>query len=164
MSKPVRVTVTGAAPSSVNATTADRMSFVVVVLKVAVTGSAALIVTTQLPVPVQAPLQPANVEPEFATCVNVTCDPAVKFAAHVLGHKIPDGALVTVPVPAPASVTVSAKVVVWLNVAVTVSDADGILNVHVVPVPVHAVGVPLHPANVNPGCGISLNVTEVPAV
>ena len=64
----------------------------------------------------------------------------------------------------PITVTVSANVVVWLNVAVTVSAAAGILNVQVVPEPVHAVGVPLHPANVNPGCGVSLSVTDVPAV
>ena len=148
-----------------NATTADRMSFVVVVLNVAVTDSAALIVTTQLPVPVQAPLHPPNVEPEFATCVNVTCDPAVKFAVQALGQVIPAGLLVTVPVPPPASVTFKANVVtVGLNVAVTVSDADGILNVQVVPDPVHAVGVPLHPPNVKPGCGVSLSVTDVPAV
>ena len=45
------------------------------VVKVAVTLRAWLIVTWQLPVPVQAPLQPANVEPLFAVAVNVTSVP-----------------------------------------------------------------------------------------
>ena len=38
-----------------------------VVLKVAVTAFAALIVTWHTPVPVQSPVQPANVEPPPAT-------------------------------------------------------------------------------------------------
>ena len=76
-------------------------------LNVAVTDSAAFIVTMQLPTPVHAPLHPANVDPEFATCVNVTACPPLKSAVHVLGHKIPDGVLVTVPPPDPAGVTVS---------------------------------------------------------
>jgi hypothetical protein len=43
-----------------------------VVLNVAVTDCAALIVTEQVPVPEQAPLHPANVEPVPATAVSVT--------------------------------------------------------------------------------------------
>ncbi len=39
--------------------------------KVAVTVLAALIVTEQAPVPVQAPLQPVNVEPVAAAAVRV---------------------------------------------------------------------------------------------
>jgi hypothetical protein len=42
------------------------------VLNVAVTLRAAVIDSTQLPVPVQAPLQPANVEPLAAAAVSVT--------------------------------------------------------------------------------------------
>jgi len=41
-------------------------------LKVAVTARAWLIVTEQIPVPEQDPLQPANVEPEPAVAVRVT--------------------------------------------------------------------------------------------
>jgi hypothetical protein len=88
---------------SVNTVTSN-----VCTLNVAVTDSAAFIVTMQLPTPVQAPLQPANVNPAFATCVNVTVCPPLKSARHVLGHNIPDGVLVTVPLPVPALITVSA--------------------------------------------------------
>ena len=43
-----------------------------VVLNVAVTERAALIATVHVPVPVQAPLQPVNVEPLAADTVSVT--------------------------------------------------------------------------------------------
>jgi hypothetical protein len=46
-------------------------------LKVAVTDRAWLIVTVQAPVPVQSPLQPANVEPAAAVGVSVTTVPWV---------------------------------------------------------------------------------------
>ena len=41
-------------------------------LKVAVTARAAVIDSTQLPVPVHAPVQPENVEPVAAAAVSVT--------------------------------------------------------------------------------------------
>ena len=44
-------------------------------LNVAVTAFAALIVTEQAPVPVQAPLHPANVESVAAAAVSVTTAP-----------------------------------------------------------------------------------------
>lgn len=127
------------------------------VLNVAVTDSTALIVTTQLPVPLHAPLQPANVEPEFDVSVKVTCAPLAKFAEQVLGHRIPDGLLDTVPLPVPAGVTVNANVVVVLNVAVT--DFAAVIVTEHVPVPVQA---PLQPANVEPLPAAAVNVTEVP--
>jgi hypothetical protein len=80
-----------------------------VVLNVAVTDSAASIVTEQLATPVHAPVQPANVEPEFGTWASATDVPLAKLAAHVPGHAIPAGVLVTVPPPDPAMVTVSVK-------------------------------------------------------
>lgn len=46
-------------------------------LNVAVTARAAVIDTVQLPVPVHAPLHPANVEPLAAAAVNVTEVPLV---------------------------------------------------------------------------------------
>ena len=49
----------------------------VCVSNVAVTDCAAFIVTTQLPVPVQAPLQPVNVDPVAGVAVSVTTLPCV---------------------------------------------------------------------------------------
>ena len=72
-------------------------------LNVAVTDSAEVIVTTQLPVPLQAPLQPANTEPLAGTSVSVTTVPLAKSVMQVCVQLIPDGLLVTVPVPVPAA-------------------------------------------------------------
>jgi hypothetical protein len=82
-------------------------------LNVAVTVSAALIVTEHPPVPVHpAPLQPANVDPLAAVAVSATTWPLVKLAEHVVGQLIPAGLLVTVPVPVPASFTLKVKLFV----------------------------------------------------
>jgi hypothetical protein len=80
-----------------------------VVLKVAVTACAAFIVTLQVPVPEQAPLQPAKVEPVPGAAVSVTIVPLAKFAEQAVGQLIPVGLLVTVPLPVPASDTVNVK-------------------------------------------------------
>src|SRR5262245_11311357 len=77
--------------------------------KVAVTDCAALIVTAQVPVPVQPPLQPVKVEPAAGVAVRVTTVPVVKEVEHVAPHVMPAGALVMVPLPAPVLLTVSAK-------------------------------------------------------
>jgi len=137
------------------------VSVYVALLNVAVTLSAALIVTVHVPVPLHAafPLHPANVLPLPAVAVSVTTVPLTKFAEHVLGHAMPEGLLVTEPVPVPASVTLNAKLVVVVNVAVTLSAAL-IVTVHV-PVPLHA-AFPLHPANVLPLFGVAVSVTTVP--
>jgi len=74
---------------------------------VAVTLVAALIVTLQVLVPLQAPLHPAKMKPVVGAAVRVTAAPEGKFAVHVVPQLMPDGALVTVPVPEPAVVTVS---------------------------------------------------------
>ncbi len=126
-------------------------------LNVAVTDSTAFIVTTQLPVPLQAPLQPANVEPEFAVSVNVTCAPLAKFAEQVLGHKIPEGLLDTVPLPVPASVTVNAKFVVALNVVTTVTSAEPTATVQVVEVT--GVQFELNPPKLDPAPAAAVSVT-----
>jgi hypothetical protein len=127
-------------------------------LNVAVTDFAALIVTLQVPVPVQAPLQPANVEPAVALAVSVATVPLLKLALQVPGQLIPVGLLVTVPVPVPASETVSGNVVTdVLNVAVT--DFAALIVTLQVPVPVHA---PLQPAKVEPEPTAWVRVTTVP--
>ena len=63
-------------------------------------------VTLQAPVPLQAPLQPANVEPAAGIAVKVTTVPLVKLAEQVAPQEIPAGELTTVPVPLPLSITV----------------------------------------------------------
>src|SRR5579872_1093147 len=75
-------------------------------LNVAVTALAADMVTLQVPVPEQAPLQPAKVDPAAAVSVRVTTVPLLKFALQVPGQVMPAGLLLTEPVPVPASVTV----------------------------------------------------------
>jgi len=77
---------------------------------VAVTLCAALIVTLQVPVPVQPPLQPANSEPAAGAAVNVTAAPLANAAEQVAPHEMPLGALVTVPAPVPALLTVRLNV------------------------------------------------------
>src|SRR5437899_2858783 len=63
-------------------------------------------VTVQVPVPVQAPLQPVNVEPASAVAVSVTVVPCENEAEQVAPQSIPVGELVTVPEPVPDFVTV----------------------------------------------------------
>lgn len=128
-------------------------------MKVAVTDSAAFIVTEQPPVPLQAPLHPANVEPAVGVSLSVTCWPLLKLAVQPPPQLIPVGLLVTVPAPVPAFVTVSTKVVTaGLNVAVTDSAAL-IVTVHV-PVPVHP--APLQPPNVEPEFTAAVSTTWEP--
>jgi len=126
-------------------------------LNVAVTARAAVIDTVQVPVPVHAPVQAANVEPVVAAAVNVTLVPVAKLATQVVPQLTPAGDEVTVPVPVPALVTLNAKVAALLNVAVT-ARAALIVTVQV-DVPVHA---PLQPAKLEPLAGPAVNVTDVP--
>ena len=79
-------------------------------------------VTVQVPVPPQPPLQPANVEPPVAAAISVTELPLGKLKLQALPQLIPPGALLTTPVPVPALVTVRAAVLGGgaVNVAVTV--------------------------------------------
>jgi len=90
-------------------------------VNVAVTAAAAVTIRTQAPVPVHAPLHPANVDPVAGAAVNVTIVPLAKLAAHAVPQLIPVGALVTVPVPVPASATVNVKFVAAPTVALIVA-------------------------------------------
>jgi hypothetical protein len=72
---------------------------------VAVTDRAALIVTTQFPVPVHAPLHPVNVDVASGAAVNVTCVPASNHTEQVDPQEIRVGNDVTLPSPVPLRVT-----------------------------------------------------------
>ncbi len=129
-------------------------------VKVAVTVVAALMVSTQVPVPVQPPpVQPPKVEPAVGAAVNVTLVPGVKDAAQVAPHAMPAGAEVTVPVPVPLFETVSWTGVA-VNVAVTVVAA--LIVSTQVPVPVQP--PPVQPPKVEPAVGAAVNVTLVPVL
>jgi hypothetical protein len=78
-------------------------------LKFALTDFAASMVTLQAPAPLQAPLQPANVELESGLAVKLTTVPLAKLAEHVVPQEIPAGELATVPVPVPLFVIVRVK-------------------------------------------------------
>jgi hypothetical protein len=60
-------------------------------------------VTEQVPVPLQAPPHPENVNPVPGTSVRATWVLAAKLALQVVGQLIPEGVLVTVPVPPPVN-------------------------------------------------------------
>jgi len=127
---------------------------------VAVTDAAPLIVTVQVPVPVQPPpLQPVKVEPAAGVAVSVTAVPLANEDEHVAPQEMPAGTLVTVPLPAPALDTVSAKDD-CMKVAVT--EVAALIVTVQVPVPVHP--APLQPVNVEPAAAAAVNVTTVPLV
>ena len=92
-------------PAPVPAFVTVSANVVAELLNVAVTARAAVIDTVQAAVPVHAPDQPANVEPDAAAGVRVTDEPLLKLALHVAPQLMPAGDEVTVPVPVPAFVT-----------------------------------------------------------
>jgi hypothetical protein len=107
---------------------------------------------------VQAPDQPAKIEPAAAVALRVTCVPTVNVAVQDDPQSMPAGVEVTTPVPVPLLVTVSRYVGVTLKRAVTLR-ARFIVTVHT--------GLePLQPfdqlANADPGAGVAVNVTIVP--
>src|SRR5512138_322659 len=74
------------------------------------TDLAALIATTQEPVPEQAPPQPVNVEPAAGAAVSVTFAAEAKLPVQALPQLMPAGEEVIVPLPVPDFDTVRAKV------------------------------------------------------
>ena len=119
-------------------------------LKVAVTARAAVIDTVQAPVPVQAPLQPANVRPGAGIAVSVTWVPEAYVAR--------SGERLTVPVPAGFVVTVTVNVPGTRKCAMTVFDASTVTTI----------GLSLPDAspdqwwNCHPEPGCAVSVTGVP--
>ena len=126
---------------------------------IAETLCAAFIVTLQLPVPPQAPPQPAKLEPLAGVAVRLTCVPAAKLALHVVPQLIPAGALLTVPLPVSPTVSVKEDGGFCENVADTFCTAF-MVTVQL-PVPLHA---PPQPANPQPAAGVAVKLTKVPRV
>jgi hypothetical protein len=125
-------------------------------LNVAVAELFAVNVRLQVPVPLQAPDHPLNVEPVAGVAVRVTAVPLLNPALQVVPQLMPVGLLVIVPAPKPALCTVSCTEDT-LNMAVT-----DVLAVRVAaqgPVPLQA---PDQPAKVDPGAAVSVSVTWVP--
>ena len=124
-------------------------------VNVADTLFAALMVTTQLPVPLQAPPQPVKFQPLAGASLSVTCAPLAKFALQVEPQLMPDGELVTVPLPVSLTESVNSCV----NVAVT--DSAAFIVTTQLPVPLHA---PPQPVKVPPLAGVAVRVTCDPPV
>jgi hypothetical protein len=134
--------------------------------KSALTLLAALMVTTQVPVPVQPdPVQPLKTEFAPAAAVKVTTVFCWMRAEQVAPQLMPPTSLVTEAIPAaePVFVTESWKVTP-AKVAVTVR-AMFMLTVHgPVPVQVNPASALLHPRNVLPEEGVAVSVTFTPVV
>jgi hypothetical protein len=133
-------------------TTGDRS-------KIAVAERFWVMLSMQGAVPLQAPLQPVNVDPFVVAAVRVTLVPWLYADEQVAPQLIPAGELVTVPDPVPVFVTVRVCVVGWtaLNVAVTLWAA--FMVIWQLPVPEHP--APLQPAKVEPDAGVAVRVTTV---
>ena len=123
-------------------------------LNVALTDCAEFIVTLHAPVPLQAPPQPAKVEPESGVAARLTTVPLAKLAEQVVPQEIPEGVLVTVPAPFPLLDTVRVKVPA-LAVKLAPTDFAASMVTLQAPVPVQA---PLHPANVEPESGVAVRL------
>jgi hypothetical protein len=128
--------------------------------KRAVTVRAWSTTTVHDPLPLQAPLQPANTEPAPAVAVSATDVPDAKLALQAVLHVSPAGALVTVPVPLPETVTPSGNVVAVANANVAV------IVVALVAVTVHAPvpeqPPPDQPENTEPPAAVAVRTTELP--
>jgi hypothetical protein len=124
--------------------------------KFAATDLAEVMVTTQVPVPTQAPDQPVNTDPPSAVAARLMTAPVTRLAPHVVPQLIPDGEDPTVPAPAPVLLTANAY---WTRSKLAVTDlAASMARVHA-PVPLQA---PDQPVKVELASGLAVNVTTVP--
>ena len=120
-------------------------------------------VTTQLPVPLHAPVQPVKIDPGLCgVAVRVTTLPVLMVVLFVHVPEVAPDVMVqlmlpvpdTVPVPVPEPVTVT---VVALKAALTVCAE--FMDTEQAPVPVHA---PPHPAKAVPAGAVGVKATDVP--
>lgn len=133
------------------------------VLKVALTVAELVpAATTQLPVPLQEPPQPAKVLPDAGDAESVVAVVVEKLAEaelQVVPQLMPLGLLVTVPVPVPAfEMEINRVVDVAVKLAVTLVAALT-LTVHELEAPEQA---PLQPEKVLPVVATADKVTLVP--
>jgi hypothetical protein len=136
----------------------ERVKLLLWSVKEAPTEAVAFMVTWHAPVPVQAPLQPAKVEPDAGAAVRLTTVPELNDAEQVEPQLMPAGELVTVPVPVPLFVTERLKLLLWsVNDAPT--DFAALIVTWHEPVPLQA---PLQPAKVEPDAGAAVRLTTVP--
>jgi energy-converting hydrogenase Eha subunit G len=100
-------------------------------LNVAVTVLSAFIVTVHVPVPVQAPLQPAKAVLPTVRAVRVTTVPLENWLLHVFPQLMPPGLLVTVPFErlGPAIITVSLNEGLTVKVRASEAAAPGLTTV-----------------------------------
>lgn len=123
----------------------------------AVTVRLTLIDTTQVvALPVQAPVQPAKIEPAAGDAVNVTLLPSTYDSEQSAPQLMPTGDEVTVPEPAPERLTVSVRAGSLSNLAVTARASETTV-VQVSSVLVHT---PVQPANKESAAGVAVNVTN----
>ena len=126
-------------------------------VKLAVTLLAVLMVTVQVPVPEQAPLQPVKVEPTSGAADKISvCALEKEILQEALdeGQKtLPDAPPEIAPLPVPALLNVRMAE----KFAVT-SLAASMVTVQVVADPVQA---PLQPLNNAPALGVAVKVTTV---
>lgn len=122
----------------------------------AVTLLAALMGISQAPVPVHAPLQPANTEPAAGVGVNVTVASTGTCAMQAVPQLMPANADATLPVPVPERTTVR---VLWVRtkVAVTRRASDSVTLQ--TPLPLQA---PPQPTKAEPAAGFGVSDSTVP--
>src|SRR4029077_6308745 len=139
-----------------------RVKISPILLKVAVTPVAALIVTLQVSVPEQPPPdQPLNLEfvPARGAAFSVTSLPSSYSCVQSLRQSMPLGTLVTTPAPEPALLTGSLCFVAAPKVAVT--SLAPLIVTWQVPVPEQP--LPDQPVNLEPAAALAVSVTSLPA-
>jgi hypothetical protein len=126
-------------------------------VKIAFTVLIALIVTVQVPVPLQAPDQPVKVLPEVGVAVREIIVFNATLVEQLDPQEIDPPELETVPVPVPDLVTKRVIADPEANTALT--DFTAFTLTTQVPVPLQA---PDQPLKLYPDDGVAVSVTEVP--